>query len=255
MATKKKVTPKKSAPSKKAAPKKNSAAKKKSAPKKQQKIQTKSIETTSSFNEIEEEESNPTLPPVYTPTGSNEPDTEEESSSPMLKYLIISAIVLVGIIAYSMMKKKDTATVPSEKLEETKQTDSAKVEETSKSPETSSEETKEDGSKPASDVAKDSETPKTDTTTAPALKGYAVAQMVSGKTFAEAGEHCKSISMSLPNADQLRAIKPSDVPSELKNSTVWTSNVVGSRNLKFVFSTGKALYASAGDKFQVLCKE
>jgi hypothetical protein len=239
MATKKKVTPKKSAPSKKAAPKKKSAAKKKSAPKNQQIIQSKSLETSSSFNDVEEEESNPTFPPVYTPTGSNELEKEEESSSPMLKYLIIAAIFLVGIIAYSMMKKKDT-TAPPEKLEETK----------ASTPTESKVEVKDEATQPTVDAVKEPEPTKTDSATAPALKGYAVAQMVADKTFAEANEHCNSISMSLPSASDLRAIKSEAIPKELKSSVVWTKE-----QLRFLFSTGKALNIKAGDKFQVLCKE
>lgn len=229
MATKKKaITKKKAAPTKKVATKKKIAAKKKSVPKQKVNIQdTVREESIVRF----EEESAPS--PMYTPSSSSN-SFEEKSGSPMLKYIIAAGVVLVALIAYSVMNGKKGDTTTSEKLQVTEESADSKKAET-----------------PAPEAKKE-EPAKTDSTQISGiLKGFAVTMMASDKTFAEALDHCKAISMKVPTADQLRAVvKNETVPTELESSVVWTSE-----KLRFLFSSGKALNVSPTEKLSVLCKE
>lgn len=265
MATKKKVTAKKkSAPKKKVAPKKK-AAKKKSIPKTEEVVRNEPVE----IEEIDrqEEENEPTLPPVYTPSSTNpaEPESqEEEPGSPLFKYLIIAAVLLLGIVIYSVMKKGDNPAGPDsgsekEEVQDKKETDSPKSNESEDkkkdSDKSSTDSSKDEPVADKKDVSKEPEAEKKLEKAPEALKGFAVAQMASNKTYDEAMEHCKSINMKVPTPDELRKTKGKKIPEDFQKTVVWTSYSAGATNLKFLFSNGKALKAKKSEKYDVLCKE
>lgn len=249
MAIKKKVTAKKSA-----SPKKK-AAKKKSVTKNEVFIQDEELVMD---EQTEREEETPSYPEIVEPRQSHasEPvdsgNSEDTPPNPMLKYVIVAGLILALLIGFSMLKKKDTGAG-----EPTSKASAEKVEPVA-------EPKKEEPAQPVVEGKKEGATeevkkvadPVAEKTAAPVvLKGYAVTQMVSGKNFAEAKDHCRALGMKLPLAEQLKAANKGAGSGELSNAVVWTGDVVGGKNLKFTFSTNKAQYTTATEKFQVLCKE
>lgn len=230
---------KKSNPAKKKqAAKKKTAAKKKSTkiqekPIVQDELEVKESESTPSY---QEDEIQPSMPPVYTSQSQ-----QETGSNSLLRYVIIAALVLVGVVAYTMFSKKQepykpqVATTPSPAMSEPKET------------------AKPDAKQEKAEGEKAEEKPKVEEPKASALPGYATDKLAENKSFQEAGQYCKSLGYKLPSAAELR--KVSQFPDSLKNSEIWTADQTdATRALRFVINTKKALYTDKNTKLKVLCK-
>lgn len=225
---------KKSSPAKKKqAAKKKTAAKKKSTnvtktPVVQDELENKSVEETPTY---QEEEIQPSMPPVYTSQSQ-----QETGSNSLLRYIILAALILVGVVAYTIFSKKQEPYKPEPKSSE------AKPAKPIEPPQPKKEE-----------VAEKTEEPKPQETSTPVLAGYAVGQLAENKSFAEASQYCKSLGYKLPKAAELRKIEK--FPDSLKNAELWTADVTNAKEaLRFNVNAKKALYTDKNTKLSVLCK-
>jgi hypothetical protein len=228
MAAKKKATAKK-----KAAPKKKVASKKASSPKtkKPVKVQEQVVERELDFQQEDSNDYSPSYTPSTTPEKSG-----SEGGNSVFRFLIIAAIILVAVIAYTQFFSNGSKE-SGEKLSESK-------------PATPTQPI----AKPVESVPAESEkAPEPKSTSSGSLSGFASDKIADGKTYAEAAEYCKGQSLSLPSTVDLKKLTESDTASLGKNLVVWTNT--SGLALKYSFSTGKGLKADPAEKLSVLCKE